>query len=87
MIVNINLTVEYLASAIEDSVIICDEIINDADSVSINLPTNAATSTVLRNFHNKKVRYKIDCYIMYTVLLVIILLFMIVIIMKKWKTM
>ena len=54
--------------------IMCDEIINDANSVSRNVPTNV-TSTILTNFHNKKVRYKIDFYVLHTVLLVTILLF------------
>ena len=53
----------------------CDEIINTADSVSTTV-----TSTVTTNFCNKKVRYKMDCYILHTVLLVIILLFMVTII-------
>ena len=34
-------------------------------------------STALINCHNKKVRYKIDCYILHTVLLQIILLLII----------
>ena len=79
--------VEYLASTIQDSVITCDEIIDDANSVSINVPTNvmSATSTSVKstastNFHDKKVRYKMDCYILHTVLLVVILLFIITII-------
>ena len=51
----------------------CDEIINAADRVSTNVPTSV-TSTVLTNFHNEKVRYKMDSYILDTILLVIILL-------------
>ena len=43
------------------------------------IATNA-TSTMSINCHNKKVRYKIDCYILHTVLLVIILLLIITII-------
>ena len=62
----------YLGSIIDDSVITCDEIINAADSVLTNV-----ISTVSKNFYNKKVRYKMYCYIMHVVLLVIILLFMI----------
>ena len=79
--------VEYLASTIEDSVITCDEIIDDADSVSINVPTNvmSTVSTSVKsiastNFHHKKVSYTMDCYILHTVLLVVILLFIIAII-------
>ena len=57
----------------------CDQIINDVESLTTIVLTNV-TSTVLTNSHNKKVRYKMDCYILQTVLLVIILLFIIVII-------
>ena len=39
-----------------------------------------ATSAVSINFHSEKVRYKIDCYILHTVLLLIILLLVITII-------
>ena len=57
----------------------CDEIINDSDSVSTNVLASVR-STVSRNFNNKKVRYKMDCDILHIVLLVIILLFIIAII-------
>ena len=69
---------ECLASTIDDSVIRCDEIRNAADSVSTNRSANIK-STVLRNFHNKKLRYKTDCYIMIALIL-IVLLFIIVIV-------
>ena len=53
------------------------------DSVSTNvtntIPTNVA-NTVSTNSGDKKVKYKIDCYILHTFLLVIILLFIIAII-------
>ena len=60
--------------------------INGTDSVSTNvtntMPTNMtktlsinAVITVSINFDNKEVIYKVDCYIMHTILLVIILLF------------
>ena len=39
----------------------CDEIINAADTVSTNGSANVM-STVSSNFHNKKVRYEMDCY-------------------------
>ena len=78
---------EYSASTIEDSVITFDEIINDADSVSKNVPANVmitvstcVKSTASTNFLNKKVRCKMDCYILHMVLLVIILLLITVII-------
>ena len=45
---------EYLKRIIDDLVIKCDEIINVTDSVSVN---------------DKKVRYKMDCYIFPTFLL------------------
>ena len=78
---------EYLGSIINDSVITCDEIINAADSVSANVPANDTStvstnviSTATLNFHNKKVGYKMECYILHTVLLKLILLFIIAII-------
>ena len=74
---------KYLKSIADNSVIVCDEILNAADSASTNttstnvtntLPTNVM-STVSRNLHNKKVNFKMDYYILHTVLLVITLLF------------
>ena len=47
------------------------------DTVSTKMTNAIATnvmSTILTNYDNKKVRYKIDCYILHTVLLAIILL-------------
>ena len=59
--------------------ITCDEIISVMGIVSTNM-----TSTIAKNgsiiFDDKKVRYKIDCYILHTLLLVIILLLIITII-------
>ena len=49
----------------------CDEIIDVMDIV----PTSASI-----NSDNGKIKYKMDCYILHTVLLVIILLFIIAII-------
>ena len=69
---------EYLASIAENPVITGDEIANAADSISPNVTTNM-TSTVSINFHNKKVRDKMDCHILHTVLLEIIQLFIIAI--------
>ena len=66
---------KYLKSVADDSKIVCDEIINVADNVSTNV-----LSTVSVNFYNKKVRYKMDYYILHTVLLVIKLLFIVAII-------
>ena len=69
----------------------CDEIINAADSVSTNvtntIPTNMRNtlatnviSTVSTNSNDKKIRYKMHCYILHLFLLVIIVLFIITII-------
>ena len=44
---------KHLGSIIGDSVIMCDETINPADSVSITVSTNA-NSTVPTNFKTKK---------------------------------
>ena len=65
---------KYLGSFNDNLVIMSDEIINAAGNVSKNV-----TSALSKNFYYKKVRYKIDCYILHTVLLVIILLFIIAI--------
>ena len=74
---------KYLESIVDKSVTLCDEIINVTDSVSTNVTNTIAEivmSTVPINFDDKKVRYKMDCYILHTFLLVIILLFIIAII-------
>ena len=70
---------KYLGSIIDDGGITCQEIINAADSVSTKVSTNFMSVASI-NFHYKKVRDKIDCYIMHTVLLVVILLFIIALI-------
>ena len=70
----------------------CYKTINAADSVSTNMTNTVSaiamsiastnvTTTVSINFHNKKVRYKIDCYILNTFLLGTILIFIIAIIL------
>ena len=78
---------KYLASTIDNSVITCDEIIIAAGSVPTNVPTivmstvsTNVTRTASINVHNKKVRYKMNCYILYMVLLVVILLLIITVI-------
>ena len=76
---------ERLASAIDDSVITCDDIINAADSLSTNVPENVM-STASINFHNKKVQCKMDCHILHRVLLVIKFLFIIAIICYHYAT-
>ena len=42
--------------------------------------TNTIATNVTKNCHSKKVRYKIDCYILHTVLLVIMLILRITVI-------
>ena len=59
--------------------IACDEIISVMDIVSTKM-TNTIVANVSINSDDKKVRYKIDCYIWNTVLLEIILLLTITII-------
>ena len=66
---------KHLKHYVNDRRIVCDEVIHVIDIVSTNV-----TSTISINSEDKKVRYKMDCYILHTVLLVIILLFMISII-------
>ena len=68
----------------------CDEIINVSLSNTIlknmtNTISTNVTSNVSTNSDDKKVRYKIDCYILHTFLLVIILLFIIAIICYHCK--
>ena len=79
----------YLKIIANDSVIASDEIISITNSVSINVANSVSTNvtstlsknvtrTVPINSDDKKVRYKMDCYILSTFLLVTILLFIIV---------
>ena len=70
---------KYLGSIIGDSVIICDETISAADSVSTSVSTNVI-STVSTSLYNENVKYKINCYILYTVSMMVILLLIITII-------
>ena len=65
----------------------CNEIINAADHVSTNVSASVtstvsinAVNPVSMNFDDKKIGYKINCYILHTVLLVVILLNIIAII-------
>ena len=82
---------KYLKSIADTLVIVCDKIINATDNVLTNItntiPTNMTNiisanvaSTVSRRSDDKKVRYKMKCYIFHSVLLFIILLFTIIII-------
>ena len=62
----------------DTSVMACDEIISAMDIVSTKM-TNSIAANVSRNYNDKKVRYKTDCYILHTVLLAIMLLLIIAI--------
>ena len=66
----IQVFVKVFEKHVEYSVIVWDEIISIADDESTNV-TNTGSSI----FGNAKVRYKMDCYILYMFLLVTILLF------------
>ena len=57
---------KYFKSVAETSVITCDEIISVMDIVSTM--TNTIATNVSINSDSKKVRYKIDCYILHTML-------------------
>ena len=69
----------YLKSITDTSVIECDEIISVMDIVSTK-KTHTIATNVSTNCHTKTLRYKIDCYILHTVLLAITLLLIITII-------
>ena len=60
---------EYLIGeySIDDSVITCNKVVNAVYSVSTNGLANVM-STASKNFQIKKVRYKINCCILHTVL-------------------
>ena len=66
----------YLKSIADNSVILCDEIIKDTDATNVTntIPINV-TSIVSMNSDAQKVRYKMDCYILHTLLLLIIFQF------------
>ena len=69
---------KYIKSIADTSVIACDEIISVMDIASTKMTNTIATYVSIKT-HNQKVRYKIDCYILHTDLLVIILLLIITI--------
>ena len=65
-------------SIVDDSVILCHEIINVTDNVSKNVTNTISTnvmSSVSINSDDEKVRYKMNFYILHMFLLVTILLF------------
>ena len=63
--------------------IACDEIISVMDIISTKMINTMATNVSIDS-DDKKVRYKIDCYILRTVLLEIILLLIITIICYQY---
>ena len=70
---------KYLKSIPDTSMIAWNEIISAMDIASTKM-TNTITTNVSMSPEDKKVRYKIDCYIFHTDLLVIILVLIITII-------
>ena len=70
---------KYLKSIVDNSRIVCDEIIYVMDIVSTKM-TNTIATNVPTNSDGEIVRYKMDCYILRIVLLVIILSLIITII-------
>ena len=71
---------KHLKHIVADSVIACDKVIYVMDIVPINM-TSTIPKNISANSDDKKVIYKINCYILHTtVLLVIILLLIIAII-------
>ena len=60
--------------------IVCDEMIYVMDIVPTKMTNAMAISTVSIHTGSKKVRQKIDCYILHAVLVVILLLLLITII-------
>ena len=70
---------KYLKSIADISVTVCNEIISVMDNVSTKKTSSIATN-VIKNCRGKSVRYRIDCYILHTVLLAIILILIITII-------
>ena len=77
---------KYLKSDFHESVIECDEYICVMNIASTKMTNNCAIATnVSKNFHNIKLRHKIDCYILDTVFLAIILLLTIIIVCYRYK--
>ena len=55
---------KYLKSIAYTSVIACDETVDVMDIVSTKMTNTISTNVT--NLHSKKVRYKLDCYILHT---------------------
>ena len=71
----------YLKCSVDDSVILCDKIINATNNASTNvtntIPTSV-TSIVPINSDDVTVRYKMDCYIHTMSLIIVSLLLLLV---------
>ena len=90
IIKHVNVNVKIIVSAKKDyswnsSICICEKSkylksIADTSLIAYEKKSNTIATNVSINFHNEKVRYKLDCYISHTILLVIILLLIITII-------
>ena len=90
IIKHVNVNVKIIVSAKKDyswnsSTCICEKSkylksIADTSLIAYEKKSNTIATNVSINFHNEKVRYKLDCYISHTILLVIILLLIITII-------
>ena len=63
----------YLKSISDTSVIVCGKIISFMNIVSRKIANTIAANESI-NCHTRKVKYKVDCYSLHTVLLAIILL-------------
>ena len=76
----------HLKSIVDESVIAWDEIKSVTDSASTNVTiSRKVASPVSISTIDKKGRYKMDSYILYTSLLVTILLFMIAIVFYRYE--
>ena len=74
---------KYLNNIADALVSVSNELINAADNILTNITNTISTnvmSTVSINSDDKKAKYKMDCYILFRILLVIILLLIIAII-------
>ena len=79
---NYNWNNKHLKCSVDDSVILCDKIINVTNNVSTNvtntIPTSV-TSIVPKNSDDVTVRYKMDCYIHTMSLITVSLLLLLVV--------
>ena len=72
--------VGFLAQSIGDSTVVAWDGIISVMNIVWTKNINTIATNVTKNCRSKKVRYKINCYILYTVLLAIILILLITII-------